>query len=236
MVWKSFRNRPLWVAWYNENQTRESVLRNAAAYGWTGKCLIWQYASDGDANDDGIADGKGFGMDMSFLDLNGWVASEDDYKEFIGNASVGIPNPEPEPEQPLPNEPMYSIKVIIPNLNVRSEPKIASGNILRTIGYVQLKVYEERNGWGKISPTNEEWLSLNSAYAMKLDYNAPAGITNWVVTAPSGLNIRSEPNANSVKIGAMPYNTRFTVTSTDNGWGMMYGRDGYTCLAYAKQI
>jgi len=229
--YKWFRDRPLWVAWYNESQTTSSVLRNAAAYGWTGKVLIWQYASDGDASDDGIGDGFSFGSCGRWLDLNGWVSSEDEYKEFSNNSSIIIPEPTPNPD-PLPNTPLYSIKIFVKNLNVRSSPEIKSGNILRTIGNVEMRIYEEENGWGKISSTNSEWVSLDSKYSIKIN-----GESNmWIVTAYNGLNIRSQPTISSSKIGALPFNTKFLVSSMSEGWGKLYDKDGYVSLIYAKQI
>ena len=227
-----FRNRPLWVAWYNEAQTISSVLRNVAATGWTGKCLIWQYASDGDATDDGIGDGISFGMPYKWLDLNGWVSTEDEYKIFSNNSSIVIPEPIPDPD-PLPNTPLYSVYIFVGNLNVRSSPEIKDGNILRTVGRVQMKIYEEKNGWGKISSTNSEWISLDSKYSIKY----VGGTTGWVVTAWLGLNVRSQPNISSTKLGALPYGTQFNVSSIDtNKWGKLYGRGGYVSLKYAKQL
>jgi GH25 family lysozyme M1 (1,4-beta-N-acetylmuramidase) len=225
-----FRNRPLWVAWYNESQTISSVIRNVSATGWTGKCLIWQYASDGDSTDDGIGDGQTLGNPYRWLDLNGWAATADEYKIFSNNQVVVPPIPDPDP---LPNTPLYSVKVFVGGLNVRSSPEIKTGNILRTIGYVQMKIYEEKNGWGKISSTNSEWISLDPKYSIRYI----GGTTGWVVTAWLGLNIRSEPNGSSTKLGALPYGTQFNVSSIDtNKWGKLYGRDGYVSLAYAKQL
>jgi len=227
--YKWFRNRPLWVAWYNETQTIASILRNASAYGWVGKVLIWQYASDGDATNDGIGDGVSFGSCGKWLDLNGWASTEDEYKTFSNNQIVVPPTTDSDP---LPNTPLYSVKVFVGGLNVRSTPEIKTGNILRTIGYVQMKIYEEKNGWGKISSTNSEWISLDPKYSIKM----VSGATGWSVTATNGLNIRSQPNTKSAILGSMAYGTQFTVSYIDSGWGKLYSRDGYVSLTYAKQL
>ena len=84
-----FRHRPLWVAWYTEAQARESVLAAVKARGWTGKCLIWQYASHGDLDGDGLGDGERLGMQYDFLDLNMWLGTPLEYQEWIGgNMSI----------------------------------------------------------------------------------------------------------------------------------------------------
>lgn len=229
--WTWFRNRPLWVAWYNETQTPTSVLRNAAAYGWTGKCLIWQYASDGDATDDGVGDGVSFGMPYKWLDLNGWVATDEDYALFSNNSTVVVPDPPVDPD-PLPNTPIYSVKVFVAGLNVRSSPEILSDNILRVIGYVQMEIYEEKNGFGRISSTNQEWISVNPKYVTKITQSTTS---TWVVTS-NGLNIRSKPTYYSNKVGYMRYNQSFQVSGiTSDGWGALYGREGYVNLKYAKK-
>lgn len=79
-----FRHRPLWVAWYNEAQSIKSVLDAVKARGWTGKCLIWQYASDGDLDDDGKADGQRMGMQYPFLDLNAWLGTITEFQDWSG--------------------------------------------------------------------------------------------------------------------------------------------------------
>jgi GH25 family lysozyme M1 (1,4-beta-N-acetylmuramidase) len=112
-----FKDRPLWVAWYNEAQTAATVLAAVANKGWTGKCLMWQYASDGDVNDDGSADGITMGMQYKFLDLNGWLASAQDYANLFNSEVVA-------------DVPLYKVKIKIYNLLVRSIPACV-GRIFR---------------------------------------------------------------------------------------------------------
>ena len=53
-----FKDRQLWCAWYNESQTIESVRKAVKNAGWVGKLLIWQYASHGCTNGDGVPQGS----------------------------------------------------------------------------------------------------------------------------------------------------------------------------------
>lgn len=101
-----FRNKPLWVAFYPYRTAKvsaEDVIYMCSKNGWLVDPLIWQYASDGDADDNGTADGKTFGMQYDFLDLNGWVSSGAEYSNLFWNEDT-------------PNE------VIIPPMNTRTIP------------------------------------------------------------------------------------------------------------------
>jgi len=73
---KWFRDRPLWVAWYTKTQTVDSVLKAVKARGWDGDTLMWQYASDGDIDEDGKGDGKQLGSSYNWLDLNVWIGDD----------------------------------------------------------------------------------------------------------------------------------------------------------------
>ena len=85
---KRFRHRPLYIAWYNENQTRESVINAVRAAGWTGEIHFWQYASDGDTGTDGIGDGLDFGLGRKVADLDVWMGTEDEWKAFTGGQQM----------------------------------------------------------------------------------------------------------------------------------------------------
>lgn len=89
-----FRNRPLWVAWYNDYQTIESVLAAVKATGWTGKVYMWQYTSTGDTDANGTNDGiTVFKSGEATMDLNAWTASAFDY---AGMFPVDTGTPEDE--------------------------------------------------------------------------------------------------------------------------------------------
>ena len=131
LTWFSewFKDRPLWVAWYNEAQTSSTVLAAVRKAGWTGKCYIWQYASDGDANDDNIADGIAMGMQYGFLDYNEFVGTAEDYKYLFGVEMPVIEEPVVEdPEIPIDEEPdtgEYDKYIVnVGKLNLRSKPYV----------------------------------------------------------------------------------------------------------------
>jgi len=142
-----FRGRPLWVAWYNEFQTPETVLAAVKERGWKGKCLIWQYASHGDMDGDGKPDGKAYGMQYNFLDLNAWIAGADEWKlmnSLLNQAPGEIP-PIPEPE-PLPVDAKFAVTLV--NLNVRKSP---GGSIWATAQKgTRFEVLEIKGDWVRV--------------------------------------------------------------------------------------
>lgn len=58
----------------------------------------------------------------------------------------------------------------------------------------------------------------------------------YIVTAGSGLNIRDGAGTNNKVIGGLPYNTKFKVSKTSNGWGYIPDNNGWACLDYAKRV
>lgn len=130
-----FKNRPLWVAWYNENVSIETVLYSAnTGYKWRGVVVIWQYASHGDINGDGVKDGVAWGAKTEDLDLNGWIASPAVYALYFGideedDDVVVIPVPT-QKERTIP------VKKVKPNtyLRLRTSPNARIfTNIIRNL-------------------------------------------------------------------------------------------------------
>lgn len=160
---ESIRKRPLWVAWYNESQSIESIKNQAATRGWLGKCLIWQYTSDGDIDDDGKPDGVSMGMTNKFLDLNGWLGTYEEYQQLFGRkAEVAL----------------YKIQILIYNLLVRNGPGTNYQHLRRANFPGEYSIYEEKNGYGRISQTLSEWVSLDPAYVKKLTPNTSVEISD----------------------------------------------------------
>ena len=155
-----FKDRPLWVAWYNDAQTSSTVLAAVSKAGWTGKCYMWQYASDGDIDDNGTGDGISMGMQYNSLDLNGWLGTSQEYATFF---TATTPVPVEEPEE------LYRVKILIYNLLVRNGPGILYTRLRRADYPGEYGIYEEKNGYGKISATLSEWISLNTEYVQRLD-------------------------------------------------------------------
>lgn len=117
------KHRPLWLALYNEYYTPEQAVALARSKGWTGPVYIWQYASDGDIDDDSLADGLKMGLESNFVDLNIWVNSEEAYNNF---GKVTVTNPEP-PVPLIPKTTTYQKGLTLVNgQNMRALPSATS--------------------------------------------------------------------------------------------------------------
>jgi GH25 family lysozyme M1 (1,4-beta-N-acetylmuramidase) len=122
----ALKKRPLWVAWYNEYQTPNTVIAACCKAGWTGKVLIWQYASHGDIDSNGTPDGLSVGTQLKELDLNVWIGTNADYTEMWGDVIVT-----PEDETPI-DEPViepveqFVTRMATANLALRALPSVNS--------------------------------------------------------------------------------------------------------------
>ena len=67
-----FRDRPLWVAWYNKLVDKDDVLYSSFKNGWLGEVLYWQFSST-----EKIA-----GI-VGNVDGNGWIQSVERYASFM---------------------------------------------------------------------------------------------------------------------------------------------------------
>lgn len=128
-----FKTRPLWVAWYNENQTKESVLSACENAGWN-NCLIWQWSSEK------IIPGIGQ------CDTNGWIGTNAQYQSMFGTI---IPDDEAEV---IPVN--YTQKIVnvgsLSYLNIRQEPSTNSKVLGRYFRDTVVNIESIKDGWAKL--------------------------------------------------------------------------------------
>jgi hypothetical protein len=147
-LYKWHRNRPLWLAWYNRELTKEKVDAELKRLNWTGKALFLQYASDGDIDNNGTGDGLEFGMEYSTLDLNVWLGTVEEWSRYCGETPpvvVEDPTSEDESESPVivPNIDLKTVTIQLANvdavsgLNIRNVPIGMSG--CKVIGWMENK-------------------------------------------------------------------------------------------------
>jgi hypothetical protein len=125
-----FRSRTLWVAWYpwrSANVDVDDLLDMCKRQGWLVKPVIWQYASDGDVDDNGTGDGKTyFFSGMKEMDLNGWVGTNMQFTQMFG-----VPVITHEDETPVTTDPAViptettKYKTTV-NLAIRAMPSVNS--------------------------------------------------------------------------------------------------------------
>ena len=155
-----FKNRPLWVAWY---PYRTSLVGNMAIVqmvidkGWNTKPLIWQYASDGIVNDDGIKAGISyFGTQIREMDLNGWVGTQAQYEQMFDTAVT--PHTPDDETLPIPVTQFTTYKVSTwPYLFIRQEAKYNANKIGLIYPDKEVSISEivagdgsQSKGWGKL--------------------------------------------------------------------------------------
>ena len=142
------RTRPLWVAWYNEYQTPDSVVKMCTATkGWTSP-YIWQYASHGDVNGDGVSDGLTFGTGIRQLDLNIWLKTAADWNTFSAGQA---------PPAPPVTAGFWAQCTAAKSLTIRKLPN-GSATVLGYLMNGEKKlVYEVSNGWYRIG--EGQWVS-----------------------------------------------------------------------------
>lgn len=148
------KHRPLWLAMYNENYTPDQAIALARKAGWTGPIYIWQYASDGDIDDDGLADGIKIGLESDFADLNIWVASEEEFKNF---GKVTVTNPEPPVEQRPKTKTVQIGRTLVNGQSLRKGPStsfatkdyLSAGKEVEILGFAK---ETSGNTWYRLGP------------------------------------------------------------------------------------
>ena len=139
-----FKDADLWLAWYNKTVTAQMILDKLALSKWRGQVRLWQYASDGDINNDGIGDGLTLGMETRALDLNVFLGTLQEWSAWAGTTPppvtppvedevIPIPQPQPSDRTKL----VWLMNVVARDgLNIRNKPKNYAGSY----------VYAD-NGW-----------------------------------------------------------------------------------------
>ena len=97
----------LWLALYNRTISAARAVEYAREKGWRGRILFWQYTSDGDVNDDGVADGRRMGFETDTLDLNVWLGASgkgtiEEYSRYCGSVVTPQPSPTEDDEPTAP--------------------------------------------------------------------------------------------------------------------------------------
>jgi hypothetical protein len=133
------RTRTLWVAWYDRKQTKESIIAECRRQGWKGPIKIWQYASDGDIDMDGVGEGIDLGMETADLDLNGYLEDIKSWSIYCGSTpAIQIDEPEePEIKPVISKEKLVQLATIVSSdgLNIRDIPKDYKGSSV--IGWME---------------------------------------------------------------------------------------------------
>ncbi|HAQ03013.1 TPA: hypothetical protein DCQ22_03930 [Candidatus Nomurabacteria bacterium] len=155
--WSWFRDRMLWVAWYpfrSADVDADDVIYMCKKNGWIIPPSLWQFAQDGDQDDDGDSDGiTWFGTQSSDLDMSGWIGTDAQYIELSGRNSVIVPTPEPEEPENAPGH--YRITAQ-PYLFIRANPiaDVTSKKLGQYYPGTEVFVSLVNGDWGMVANQN----------------------------------------------------------------------------------
>lgn len=156
-----FKDRDLWIAWYNRQISVEEVINRARARGWRGAIRIWQYASDGDFDEDGIGEGRQYGMEGNALDLNVYVDSMQSYSAWAGSTpAIEVP------QEPAPVVGNRFIVTASSGVNVRDVPIGMAGS--EVIGWMPKGTVVTGR---VVEVDNNTWLKITKWSVMAIRYN-----------------------------------------------------------------
>ncbi len=128
-----FKDLDLWLAWYNETRKYADLQAVLKKYSWRGELRFWQYASDGDIDEDGVGDGLKLGMEEKNFDLDIWVGGGmEEFSKYCGKTSIPVASEtssEDSAEMTSREERTYTI-INPTGLNVRAAPSAGNTQIL----------------------------------------------------------------------------------------------------------
>lgn len=137
----------------------------------------------------------------------------------------------------------FTVKVIVSDLNIRSQPSM-SGAIKGQTGKGVFTIVEVQNGWGKLKSgagwiylENPEYCTVNGVAAAP----APAPAVPYTVkVSVSDLNIRKGPGTNYAVAQVCPKGV-YTIVQESQGtgasaWGKLKSGAGWISLDYVKKV
>ena len=129
-----------------------------------------------------------------------------------------------------PNKPQSKlikhVCVTASRLNIRNGPDVTNPKVLGRNSVVLgsiLRVYEENNGWYKISSSSHHWVS--GKHTMDVE--------RATVTA-SKLNARSGPGTNFARVGSFIRGQELWINEIDGGWCKVVFEDKWASKRYLK--
>ncbi|MBT2561599.1 SH3 domain-containing protein [Pedobacter sp. ISL-68] len=126
--------------------------------------------------------------------------------KFLPLVSAALNGAVPQPAQNI----IKYIAVTADSLNIREDANAQSKKVTgvepATLGAI-LRVYGEKNGWYKISASQQHWVNGNFT----------KNVIRATVNATT-LNVRSGPGTNFPKVSALTKNQEVFIVEESNGW------------------
>ena len=134
------------------------------------------------------------------------------------------------------------------NLNMRSKASTTNSSVILTIPkgkeLTATKHFRDskNQNWysvsynGRIGWVTGAYLKENKNFKTKQDKTGSECLVRLQITAKSGLNVRSQANSNSNKLGKIPYNEVVTANRESKGWYWVGGYNGWISGEFTKAI
>jgi hypothetical protein len=155
-------------------------------------------------------------MQYSDVDLNAFMGTQTEYTALFSTSTTTTTTTE--------ETALYKVKILIYNLTVRTGPGVLYSRLRRANFPGEYSIYEEKNGFGRISTTASEWISLSTDYVLKLSdddtdttdestalYNVKVLIYN--------LSVRSGPGMLYKWLRRADYPGQYGIFEEKNGYG-----------------
>jgi SH3-like domain-containing protein len=131
-------------------------------------------------------------------------------------------------------QPSYSAEVAADSLNVRMLPSL-SAKVLKQLNHgVEVRVYENRNGWSRIDPVSSCWVNSQFLRATTDAAQAPPIYSAQVIA--DLLNVRALPSSTAEVINQLERGTAVYVYEERDGWSRVDGANSlWVCSSYLAQ-
>jgi len=130
----------------------------------------------------------------------------------------------------------FAVKVLVSDLNYRSEPSM-DGDVLGVTSKGTFTIVLVDGNWGKLK-SGKGWIYLGNPEYCTIVNTLPFNVKVEI----DDLNIRTGPGTNYVKTGECTGKGKFTITEikegkgSDTGWGKLKSGAGWISLDYTKRV
>ena len=198
-------------------------------------------------------DASKLGFATNHADINHWFPkligknmnnARQEVKALVGGGSAPSASSTPVPapvNTSAGTSTEMTVKVIIPDLNIRKEPSM-DGAVVGVTGKGTFTIVKTTSdGWGLLK-SKAGWIYLNNPkYVTKGCSNtpqtaAPAATGYKVQVTASALRVRKGPGLNYGVVELIRRGEVYTIVETKNEWGKLKSGKGWIALEHTKKV
>lgn len=224
-------------------------------------CKKYGLNPNGTVNRNGVAipvitchnDASKLGFASNHSDINHWFPNilgknminvREDVTRILGGGSAPKESSTPAPapvNTSTGTSTEMTVKVIIPDLNIRKEPSM-KGAVVGVTGKGTFTIVKTTSdGWGLLK-SKAGWIYLNNPkYVTKGGSNtpkpaAPAATGYKVKITASALNVRRGPGSSYGVVNVLRRGEVYTIVKEQNGWGQLKSGQGWISLKFTQKV